>query len=260
MTNVKKRDQLIKKWLQNAGEEIKQSLKTDLKVETKSSKSDLVTKMDREIEKKLVKKIKENFPKDKIISEEGFGDDLDDIDRAEDRVWYLDPIDGTLNFVLQNEKFAIMVAIYDKNIGQQAYIYDVMKDKLYWSLKGQGVFKNNKELTQINNTALTDGLFASNSRFISDEQVKLNAKITKHSMGVRTIGSAAMEAVELVEGNTVAYLSYGLNAWDIAAGYMMINEIGGSVQRLDGLTIDFLDPAPSIMGTKQAVKDIQDLL
>lgn len=260
MTIINKRDQLIRKWIKKAAKEIKESLKYDLKVQTKSAKNDLVTNMDKKIEKELTRKIKEHFPKDKIISEEGFGDNLEAINRKEDTVWYLDPIDGTSNFVLQNENFAIMIAVYKENIGQQAYIYNVMTDDLYWSLKGKGVWKNKEPLAKMDNLSLSDGLFASNSMFISDQQVKLNAKITKQAMGVRTIGSAALETTELVKGNTVAYLSYGLKAWDIAAGYLMIHESGGSVRRLDDSEIDFLNPAPLIMGTVQATKDIQNIL
>lgn len=260
MTIIKKRDQLIKKWINEAAEEIKESLKHDLKVQTKLAKNDLVTNMDKKIEKELTRKIKENFPKDKIISEEGFGDDIEAINRKKETVWYLDPIDGTSNFVLQNENFAIMIAVYEENIGQQAYIFNVMTDDLYWTLKGQGVWKNNEPLAKMNNLSLSDGLFASNSMFISDTQVRLNAKITKEAMGVRTIGSAALETVELIKGNTVAYLSYGLKAWDIAAGYLMISESGGSVRRLDDSEIDFLKSAPLIMGTDQARKDIQNIL
>lgn len=258
VTILEKRDKLIKSWLKEAAKKIEKSLQSKLTVNTKSDRNDLVTQVDWNIEKYLVQKIHEHFPKDRIVSEEGYGDTVETIDKDKDTIWYLDPIDGTLNFVLQKENFAIMLAVYEENIGQQAYIYNVMTDELYWSIKNQGVFCNQQQLEEINNVSLKDGLFASNSSFISKEQVNLNAQITKKSMGVRTMGSAAMEVIELLKGNTVAYLSYGLHAWDIAAGYMMIHEIGGAVRRLDGLPIDFLDPRASIMGTHQAIKDIQN--
>lgn len=260
MTMINKRDQLIKQWLKEAATEIKQSLTEDLKVKTKTRRNDLVTYMDRQIEKKLVEQIKNYFPDDKIVSEEGYGDQFSSINRAEDTVWYLDPIDGTLNFVLQKERFAIMIAVYEKDVGQQAYILDVMKDELYWSIKNQGVYRNDQLLPKINNTPLAEGLFASNSMFISDEQVKLNTEITKSAMGVRTIGSAAMEIIELLKGNTVVYLSYGLKAWDLAAGYMLLQENGGCVKRLDGSKVDFYKPSPTMMGTEQAITEIKNLL
>lgn len=260
MTIIDKRDRLIKQWLKEAAAEIKQSLTLDLKVKTKTSYNDLVTHMDQQIEKKLVEQIKSHFPDDKIVSEEGYGDEFSAINPAEDTVWYLDPIDGTLNFVLQKERFAIMIAVYEKGIGKQAYILDVMTDKLYWSIKNQGVYRNNQLLPKINNIPLSEGLFASNSMFISDEQVRLNTEITKLAMGVRTIGSAGMEIIELLEGNTVVYLSYGLKAWDLAAGYMMIQENGGCVKRLDDSKVDFYEPRPTLMGTDLAITEIRKIL
>src|SRR5690625_1032640 len=103
MPLVKQRDTLIKKWLKEAAEEIKEALKSELEVEIKTRKNDLVTQMDRQIEKNFVSKINEHFPEDLIVSEEGFGNDVDVTDFEEGTVWFLDPIDGTLNFVLQNE-------------------------------------------------------------------------------------------------------------------------------------------------------------
>lgn len=260
MNRIKERDQLIKEWMEIAAKDIKKSLEYELEVEVKTRKNDLVTNMDRKTEKYFVTNIKKHFPEDKIVSEEGFGDHFNDIVKKEDTIWYLDPIDGTSNFVLQKERFGIMIAVYEKNIGQQAYIYDVMEGELYWTIKDQGVYRNDKRLEPMQNLSLADGLFASNSMFVSDRQVELNTDITKSAMGVRTIGSAAMEVAELVKGNTVAYLSYGLKAWDIAAGYMMIKESGGQVARLDGSAINFFEPEPTIMGTTASVKEIQELL
>lgn len=260
MSIIHKRDKLIKDWLHEAAEDIKIALKSDLQVETKSRKNDLVTHMDRQIEKDFVKKIRENFPNDKIVSEEGFGDEIDTIDLSKDTVWFLDPIDGTLNFVLQNENFAIMLAVYERDIGQQAYIFDVMQDKLYWALKGEGVYLDDELLPEIKDVPLADGLFGSNSMYISSEQMQLNANITRQSMGVRTLGSAALEAIELVKGSTVAYLSYGLRAWDLAAGMMMIQENGGTVTRLDDSPLNLFEPEPVIMATPSAEKDIKSLL
>ncbi len=260
MTRIQERDTLIKKWLKEAAIDIKEALKTELTVETKSRRNDLVTNMDRQIEQDFVKKIYKHFPEDKIVSEEGFGDDFVDINMEEDTVWFLDPIDGTLNFVLQNENFGIMLAVYEKNIGQQAYIYDVMKDELYWALKDEGVYCNEEPLPKMANTPLTEGLFASNSMFVSDRQVQFNAEITKRAMGVRTIGSAAMEVIEIIKGCTVAYLSYGLRPWDLAPGFMLIKESGGTVTRLNGSSMDFFKPGPTVMGTPATVKEIKSLL
>ena len=260
MSLIDKRDSLIRKWLQKAAADIKESLKTDLDVETKTKRNDLVTNMDRQIEKDFVEQIQHHFPNDQIVSEEGYGDRIEDINLEENTVWFLDPIDGTLNFVLQEENFAVMLAVYEKGIGQQAYVYDVMRDELYWAIKGKGVYCNDQLLPQMTDTPLKDGLFASNSMYLSDKQVNLNTKITKQAMGVRTIGSAGIEATEVAKGSVVAYVSYGLKPWDVAPGLIMIEENGGVLTEFDGSPIDLLNTKPTIMGTPTANEEIQKMI
>lgn len=260
MTLAEKRDVLIKEWLNEAAEKIKEALKNDLEVEVKTKKNDLVTQMDRGTEEDFVKKIREHFPNDLIVSEEGFGDDVSEEDFYKKTVWFLDPIDGTLNFVLQKENYAIMLAVYEEGVGQQSYVYDVEKDMLYWAIKGKGVYCNDQLLPKMENTDLTDGLFASNSMFLSDYQVNCNTEITKRAMGVRTIGSAGLESAELVKGSTIAYVSYGLKPWDIAPGLMMVTENGGVVTDFNGDPVNPFIGKPTIMGTPAAQKTITNLL
>lgn len=260
MSLIEKRDKLIKEWLDTAAEEIEAAIEKGFDVETKSSRTDLVTNMDRQIEERFVEQIRKHFPDDKIVSEEGFGDDIESIDMSSDTVWFLDPIDGTLNFVLQKENFATMLAVYEAGIGQQSYIYDVESGKLYWAIKGKGVYCNDQLLPEIKDIPLEDGLFASNSMYLSDKQVALNAEFTKRSMGVRTIGSAGIEATEIVKGSTVAYVSYNLKPWDIAPGLMMIEENGGVVITFEGEAVDLLQSNRTIMGTPAATQEILKLL
>ncbi|SHE73787.1 myo-inositol-1(or 4)-monophosphatase [Atopostipes suicloacalis DSM 15692] len=260
MQMTEKRDVLIKEWLKEAATEIKEALQHDLEVEVKSRANDLVTQMDRKIEKELVQKINQHFPNDLIISEEGFGDHVSREDFEQQTVWFLDPIDGTLNFVLQNENYAVMLAVYEKGIGKQAYIYDITHNKLYWGIKDNGVYCNDQPLPKMKDLPLDKGLFASNSMFLSDQQVSFNAEITKRAMGVRTIGSAGLESVELTKGSTVAYVSYGLKPWDIAPGLFLVEENGGVVTQFDGSRVDLLNTNPTIMATPTAQKEITKLL
>lgn len=254
------RDTLIKKWLKEAEKMIRDSVKNELEVETKANRSDFVTNMDRNIEEMLVKKIRSEYPNDKIVSEEGFGDDPTNIDMSEDTVWFLDPIDGTMNFVVQDENYCVMLAIFEKNVGMQAYVFDVSQDNLYWAIKGKGVYCNDELLPKIKNASLRDGLFASNTKFLSDEIVGLNTEILKETLGIRNIGSAGLEAVEIAKGNTVLYITYGLNAWDIAPGIMMVQESGGTVKRFDEKPINPLEKSALLMGTHAAVEDALQII
>ena len=103
-----------------------------LKVDTKTSRNDLVTNVDKEIEQFFIAKIREQFPTHKIMGEEGFGDELTSMDGY---VWLIDPIDGTLNFVKRQEDFGIMIALYKDGVGLLGYIYDVMRDRFVYGIK-----------------------------------------------------------------------------------------------------------------------------
>ena len=87
---------LVNDWIMEAGNKIRHSFGESITVDTKSSRNDLVTNVDKEIEQFLISKIREQFPTHKIMGEEGFGDELTSMDGY---VWLIDPIDGTLNFV-----------------------------------------------------------------------------------------------------------------------------------------------------------------
>ena len=260
MVLIEDRDNLIKKWLKEAENMINESVNNELEIETKSDRSDLVTNMDRSIEEMLVGKIRSEYPNDKIVSEEGFGDDPDKIDMSEDTVWFLDPIDGTINFVVQDENYCVMLAVYEKNVGMQAYVFDVSRNKLYWAIKGKGVYCNDELLPKIKNARLQDGLFASNTKFLSNEIIGLNAEILKGTLGIRNIGSAGLEAAELAKGNTAIYITYGLNAWDIAPGIMMVQESGGTVKRFDEKPINPLEKSALLMGTHAAVEEALQII
>ena len=118
--------EFAKELVKRAGQYILDHMQEDLRVETKSSPTDLVTKLDKEVQELLVGEILSRYPEDKICAEEGCL-------RAsvqEGKVWVIDPIDGTNNFVAQQEDFAVMMAYFENGQGQFGLIYDVVKGEL----------------------------------------------------------------------------------------------------------------------------------
>lgn len=253
MSIVQKRDKLIKQWIKEAAESIELAKEESLKVEEKSARNDLVTNMDKEIEEELTNKIRAEFPEDRICGEEGFGDDLQDLKGT---VWFVDPIDGTLNYVLQQENFAVMVGVYEEGVGVQGYIYDVSKDKLYHAIKGNGVYCNDQPLKSPENKSLSAGLLATNSQLMTQDQFAEYRKIASQSMGVRMLGSAGLEIIELLKGNVIAYMASKLSPWDIAPGKVMIEEVGFKVSQFDGSEVDLLNKNKTIFSTVKAFDEI----
>lgn len=255
--NIVEQDQLIKEWLYDIKEYLSANKNKALDVEQKTADNDLVTEMDKTIEERLVANIRKCFPEDKIVGEEGFGDDISSL---EGRVWIIDPIDGTLNFVKQQENFAVMLAVYEDGIGQLAYVFDVTHNNLYAAIKGEGVSCNGKQIQSPQDLDLSEGLIASSSALMIRNHTSGLKAIADTSMGVRMLGSAGLETLEVVKGNVVAYLASNLKPWDIAPGIIFMNELGMTATDFNGNSLDLLSNNNLLLSTNKAHAKIVELL
>ncbi|MBC2267029.1 inositol monophosphatase family protein [Listeria sp. FSL L7-0083] len=247
-------DYLAKLWIMEAAAKIKQSFKETLDIDVKSGRNDLVTNMDKETEVFFAKQIKAHFPNHRLFGEEGMSDDVTDLNGI---VWILDPIDGTLNFVEQQRDFAISLAIYQDGIGQLAYIYDVERDELYFAEKGKGATVNGKPIPKINKTMdLADALLIANLSVTRKFPNMWEA--VKVSRGLRLHGAASLEYMDVATGRAGAYLSANLAPWDIAAGKIIVEELGGIVTRIDGTKINMLEKGSSIVAAPKIHQTLLD--
>lgn len=241
-------------WLTEAAKTIKEKLKQEVNVLEKSNRTDLVTNVDKEIQSFLIEKITEIYPEDAIIGEE---EGYDRVNSLEGRVWIIDPIDGTLNFVLQQENFCIMVALFEDGVGQLGFIYDVMKDELYWGQKGKGVFLGSKPIKAPANVELEDGLLGING-YMYGENIFHAKEIGKKSMGIRITGCAGLEMIAMIKGKHIGYLS-NLSPWDYAAGIVLLNEFGFCYSQLNGRPLSFNGREYFAAGTPKAYQEILKL-
>ncbi|MDD9147191.1 MULTISPECIES: inositol monophosphatase family protein [unclassified Sporolactobacillus] len=227
-------------WIKEAGERLKQSFSAPLEVSCKSAHNDLVTNMDKEIEKFLVGKIKDYYPDHKIVSEEGFGDAPGSTDGV---VWFLDPIDGTINFVMQRRFFAISIGVYENGAGKAALIYDVMAGELFHCLAGNGAFRNETRLAPLKKVAVEDALIDLSATWIKPNRridQDILTDIVRRCSGTRAYGAASIELAYVAAGLIDAYFTMRLSPWDFAAGLILIDEVGGTATRADGTAIDLL--------------------
>ena len=123
-------DANVKDWLRKAREIILDSFNLSLDVKTKSGPTDLVTNVDKEVERFYIQQIQNAYPEAKILGEET--SKIHPLTNMEGLVFILDPIDGTMNFVKQKRNFASMIAVYYNNRPLLGYIYDIIRDELYW--------------------------------------------------------------------------------------------------------------------------------
>lgn len=224
----------IKEWLNEAAGYIQVSLTNKLTVSQKSNRTDLVTNIDEETQAFFINKINQHYPNDRILAEEkGF----DTIDSLKGRVWIIDPIDGTMNFVMEQENFCIMIAVYEEGIGQLGFIYDVMKDELYWGGKNQGVFLNEQRLIPPKDVALSEGLLGMNA-YMYGKNIYAAGEIGHASMGIRVSGCAGIELIAMLKGSHIGYIS-NLSPWDYAAGLVLLDEFGYQYSNIEGKPLLF---------------------
>lgn len=245
----------VKQWLNQAAENIRKNLNQEIQISQKQNRTDLVTNMDEETQAFFIARIKEKYPNDRILAEEkGF----DTIDSLAGRVWIIDPIDGTLNFVLEKENFCIMLAVFDEGIGQLGFIYDVMQDQLYWGGKGYGVYCNQTKITAPENLALSEGLLGMNA-YMHGDNVHQATIIGKKSMGVRISGCAGLEFISMLKGNHIGYLS-NLSPWDYAAGIVLIEEFGFKFANIEGGPLHFAGREYFLAATNKAFDQLLELI
>lgn len=242
-------------WLMEAGEQIKVSLNSTINVSEKSNRKDLVTNIDKETQDFLIKKVKQFDPEAKVLAEE---DGLDHADISKGRFYIIDPIDGTLNFVLERANFCIMLAIYEDGEGKYGFIYDVMRDELYWGNKELGVYCNDKQLPQPDNISLEEGLVGLNA-YMYANNVHHAYDIGELSMGMRCSGCAGLEMIAIVKGQHNAYIS-NLSPWDYAAGNVLLDALDFRYSNEKGEPLQFDGREIFFGGTKQTYKQMMAII
>ncbi|SDJ04328.1 inositol monophosphatase family protein [Salimicrobium halophilum] len=245
-----------KSWVLEAGKHIRDNINEPLHIETKSNADDLVTQMDQETEEFFADRIRSTYPSHRVFGEEGFGDDVRDLDGI---VWIVDPIDGTMNFVHQQKNFAISIGIYEDGIGEIGIIYDVMEDVLYTAVKGEGAYRNGEPLPEVlKNRPLEKSIFSLNTTWLLEENRRVEAEgireLVKTLRSTRSYGSAALEFAFVAEGLLDGYVTMSLMPWDVAAGKVILEEVGGVVTAGNGSELSMVDRS-SVCATRANIHD-----
>lgn len=252
----KTRQAMITEWLTYVADKLRGSFNRDIKVAEKSAANDLVTEMDQWAERYLVSQIREHFPNDFIIGEEGCGDNVTSTDGT---IWVIDPIDGTLNFVKAQNHFAIMIGIFQDGEPQEGYIYDVMHDELYIGIVGVGAYVNGTQIDQYSLESLEESLIIGNVMNFIDNRYNMQ-ELARTAMGVRSIGSAALQTISVIKGEVSLYFSAGLEPWDFAAGYAIAESLGIKTTDHLGEKLSILKKSPVLIAYPNVHKQALEII
>jgi len=256
MTKWKEIDQKAKEWVIEAGKRIRSSFNQTLSIQAKSNPNDLVTNIDREVEQFFFENIRHTYPNHHILGEEGSGHELKKLDGI---VWIIDPIDGTMNFVHQQRNFCISVGIYENGVGKIGLIYDVVHNELYHAIKGHGAYMNDTKLKPLTDVTLEESILAINATWVTNNKridPTILAPLVKRVRGTRSFGSAALEFAYVASGRLDGYITMRLAPWDIAAGIVIVEEVGGITTSLDGKPIDLLKKSSVFVANPKIHKQV----
>lgn len=207
----------------------------DLLVEHKG-RIDLVTHADKKSQEIIVEGIKKRFPDHSIVAEEGY----DEIGK-EDFIWYIDPIDGTTNFVHGLPLFCISIALYKKASPVIGACYNPITQEIYYATKGEGSFLNGKRIYVSKTSKIVDALAATGFPYKSKNMQKIMEcffNVVSGVQGIRRVGSAALDLCYVASGKFDVFWEMGLKPWDMAAGVLILEEAGGSVSGMGGEKFD----------------------
>lgn len=251
MLDLQKIDMTVQNWLAEMRQLVLAELDQPRQISYKRGPKDLVTNVDKLVEKFYVSKIHDLMPTAKIMSEEGFGDDVTDMSGD---VWFVDPIDGTTNFVAQKQEFASMLAWYRDGEPMMAWIMDVMANEVIHGGPHGGVYLNERLLTKTEDVPLEHGLMVvSGSRLLRGEMHL--PEIARVALGYRVYGSAGMTFMHMCTGRSIGYLT-NMQPWDFAAGIMLAKALGFKVGTIDGDELNMLLSGTVLVATPTAFDSI----
>lgn len=233
-----------------AGEILRESYGKSLKIDYKGE-IDLVTDVDRRSEAFLITEISRRFPNDSIIAEESGESQNRGCCR-----WYIDPLDGTINYAHSLPFFAVSIGYAHNGRIRLGAVYDPVHDELFGAASGQGAHCNGEPITVSNQRHLDHSLvvtgFPYDIRTRPMNNLELFERFSMRTLGVRRMGSAALDLCYVACGRFDGFWEVALNAWDIAAGGLIASEAGALVTRLTGEP-DYLSPPYSILAANPLV-------
>lgn len=240
-----------------------------LRVDTKRYRNDMVTQVDRAVEALIAEHLAPTgYP---LLGEEGHT-----VDSWDGRVWVLDPIDGTLNYVAVHRHWAISLALVEDGEPVLGVVADPVDNRLYLAIAGQGALTGallpSAALTHpgagpaptlvpmepVEDLPLADGVVIAQLHTVTTISGLL--PIIETTRGLRCYGSAALDLVEVAAGRAGALIHPQLQPWDCAAGVLICRECAASVTRMDGSRLDVREPGSLLAGTPSARAQMAQLL
>jgi myo-inositol-1(or 4)-monophosphatase len=203
------------------------------KIDHKDSINNLVTEVDTEAETKIIEVIRARFPSHTIISEE-----VGELIKPSDYQWLIDPIDGTVNFAHGIPICCVSIGLLHKNELILGAVFNPMMNEFFFAEKGKGATLNGEPIkvstkNEFKTACLVTG-FPYKWPANREHPIKVFERIVLEGVPVRRLGSAAIDLCWVACGRFDGFWEYNLHSWDVAAGYLIVQEAGGRITDFEG--------------------------
>ncbi len=215
-----------------AGEILRAGFGKAMKIDYKDT-IDLVTEMDHRAEEFLLGAIQQRFPGHRIVAEESGIFDGDN-----DHLWYVDPLDGTVNYAHGIPIFSISLAYYRNNQAVLGVVYNPITEECFSAERGRGAWLSGRPLRVAQTQDLGHSLLVTGFPYDTwtnpNNNINFFKSFSLQTQGVRRLGSAALDLCYVAAGRFDGYWEMGLKPWDAAAGALIVGEAGGLVTDMQG--------------------------
>jgi len=197
------------------------------------SRNDFVTEIDQLAERDIIETIRRSHPDHGFLGEESGRSGGDEF------IWIIDPLDGTTNFLHGFPTFAVSLACQYRGRLEHGVVYDPMRQELFTASRGYGAQLDERRIRVSAQPGLEGALvgtgfpYRANARWI-DEYLAMLRAVMLQTAGIRRPGAASLDLAYVAAGRIDGFWEIGLNAWDTAAGTLLITEAGGRIGTLTG--------------------------
>ena len=221
-------------------------------ISNKEGVNNLVTEADHAADKAIHEVIIKAFPDHGIVSEE-----TEEMVSESDYKWIVDPIDGTVNFANGIPICCVSIGLEFRGKMLMGAVYNPVMNEFFFAERGKGATLNDKKITVSNKTEVLTSCLVTGFPYTYLDQpngpLEVFSRLIRKGIPVRRLGSAAIDLCWVAAGRFDGFYEHRLNAWDSAAGFIIVEEAGGKVTDLNGNT--YSPFKPGIVATNGKIHD-----
>jgi myo-inositol-1(or 4)-monophosphatase len=234
------------------GDVMMQFFNGSFKITNKEGINNLVTEADYAAEKAIFEVIKKEYPDHYLLSEEAGA-----VETTSNYKWIIDPIDGTVNFAHGIPMCCVSIGVEKDGQMILGVVYSPALNELYVAERGEGAWLNDKRLQVSEERELASACLVTGFPYTYLDEpngpLQCFERFIRKGVPVRRLGSAAIDLCWVAAGRFDGFYEHKLNAWDSAAGFLMVEEAGGKITDFKG---DYYSPyQPHIIASNGRIHD-----